>query len=358
MPQGGWINLGGPGWFHDVVDVQVSLNCDRKIPMRNYLFIDDCMLFDSKDKITGSIKVKSPNNGSIWHYGLKIRLDQSISFYESFRSVELPSVEIDLEKEGYLGGEKEIPFEIDLSKHTFSETYSGENFSLRHVLVTTLIRPWYTFDVTDYQNIAIQNVAPVPAEGGVEFEVPPLVNELGEVVEDAPPKSHVMEITDCGGSASLDYGRWNFYLEDAVQGTIVFQGLTEPITTIDLLLMKIEQGDDESNESIVHELSVLAPKYAAEDAAKMEESDVDVPKAVGEPIMGDSQFPVKLELKDLDLTPTYLHGGNKGGDSDDLIHVRYYLRLRLANASGGLFWNTNEVFLFRKALTGMIQIDV
>ncbi len=66
------------------------------------------------------------------------------------------------------------------------------------------------------------------------------------------------------------------------------------------------------------------------------ESDVDVPKAVGEPITGDSQFPVKLELKDLDLTPTYLHGGNKGGDSDDLIHVRYYMRLRLANASGGM----------------------
>ncbi len=29
---------------------------------------------------------------------------------------------------------------------------------------------------------------------------------LPKVVEDAPPKSHVMEITDCGGSTSLDYG--------------------------------------------------------------------------------------------------------------------------------------------------------
>jgi hypothetical protein len=34
--------------------------------------------------------------------------------------------------------------------------------------------------------------------------VPPYC--LPKVVEDAPPKSHVMEITDCGGSASLDYG--------------------------------------------------------------------------------------------------------------------------------------------------------
>lgn len=356
MPQGGWVNLGGPGWFHDVVDLEVTLNCDRKIPMRNYLFIDECKLFESKDKITGTIKIKG---GKIWHYGLKLRLDQSISFYESFRSVELPSIEIDLESEGYLTEDKEIPFSIDLSKNVFSDTYSGENFALRHVLVTTLTRPWYTFDVSDYQNIAIQNVGPLPSEeGGQEFVVPPLVNEMGEIVEEAPPKSHVLDIGDCGGAAKLDYGGWNFTLEDVIDGTIVFSGLTESITTIDVLLMKIEQGDDESNESIVHELSVLAPKFAAEDAAKIEESDVDVPKAVGEPITGDVQIPVKLELKDLDITPTYIHAGNKEGDADDLINVRYYLRLRLANSSGGLFWNTNEVFFFRKALSGMIQIDV
>jgi len=212
-----------------------------------------------------------------------------------------------------------------------------------------LTRPWYTFDVSDYQNIAIQNVGPLPSEeGGQEFVVPPLVNEMGEIVEEAPPKSHVLDIGDCGGAAKLDYGGWNFTLEDVIDGTIVFSGLTESITTIDVLLMKIEQGDDESNESIVHELSVLAPKFAAEDAAKIEESDVDVPKAVGEPITGDVQIPVKLELKDLDITPTYIHAGNKEGDADDLINVRYYLRLRLANSSGGLFWNTNEVFFFQE----------
>jgi len=351
--------LGGPGWFHDVVDLEVTLNCDRKIPMRNYLFIDECKLFESKEKITGTIKLKPPSGSNVWHYGLKLRLDQSISFYESFRSVELPSVEIDLEGEGYLSGEKEIPFSIDLSQNTFSDTYSGENFALRHVLVTTLNRPWYTFDVADYQNIAIQNVGPLPSEeGGKEFEVPPLVNELGEVVEEAPPKSHVLDIGDCGGTCKLDYGAWNFTLEDVIEGKIIFSKLDEPITTIDLLLMKIEQGDDESNESIVHELSLLAPKFAAEDAAKIEETDIDVPKAVGEPITGETEIPVKLELKELDITPTYIHGGNKEGDADDLINVRYYLRLRLANASGGLFWNTNEVFFFRKALSGMIQIDV
>jgi hypothetical protein len=52
---------------------------------------------------------------------------------------------------------------------------------------------------------------------------------------------------------------------------------------------------------------------------------------------GDVQIPVKLELKDLDITPTYIHAGNKEGDADDLINVRYYLRLRLANSSGGEF---------------------
>jgi hypothetical protein len=55
---------------------------------------------------------------------------------------------------------------------------------------------------------------------------------------------------------------------------------------------------------------VLPPKFAAEDAAKMEESDIDVPKvssqgqnaaqAVGDASPGDISLPIKLELKDLD----------------------------------------------------------
>lgn len=54
------MNLGGPGWFNDVFELDCEFASLRKLTLKGFLFQQDVPLFTTNEKIMGKIKVKSP----------------------------------------------------------------------------------------------------------------------------------------------------------------------------------------------------------------------------------------------------------------------------------------------------------
>ena len=52
------INLGGPGWFNDVFEVELVLDSPRKVVSRGFLFEQQVAVYKTDDVITGKVVVK------------------------------------------------------------------------------------------------------------------------------------------------------------------------------------------------------------------------------------------------------------------------------------------------------------
>jgi len=73
------LNLGGPGWFRDIFEIQLDLENEHKV-QSNYRHV--LMLLDNEieyienykpqDIIKGSIKIKAPPGKSIWQDGIYV----------------------------------------------------------------------------------------------------------------------------------------------------------------------------------------------------------------------------------------------------------------------------------------------
>lgn len=372
------LNLGGPGWFSDVFTLEASYDTKLQGTVTGLLTTEQAPLFDGHGIIRGKLKVSAPSGHKVFQSGISVRMDASVSFYDTLRTLELSSVEKEIFGEGYMEGDKEIPFELDLSEHVMNDTFSGYSFSLRHVLCFTLKRPWYTFDVMMLDSVVIQNVV----------ESLTITNGPG----------HVLEVPDCGGMCRFDYGKEAFHLGEMIAGTVEFSGLTRPIVLVDVLVLRIESGDEDNCEVVVAEHCVLrvpgtmpvtgsmahrdveearkARKMEAladlitdgeqdggmvvapADAVDEEETNSDIPGVGGgQPIIGAGTVPVALKLDAYDVTPTYtdiqpVDFDEAQPDEADQVNVKYHLRLRVMDDQMNCFWNTNEVFLYRNALKG------
>jgi hypothetical protein len=267
----------------------------------------------------------------------------------------------------------DFKFELDLSKIKYRdqpvmESYDGQKFDVRHSILVTVARPWYTFNVTRVQAIAIQTISPAPPSDDKARVVP---TQLGVVSRE--PK---IVVDDCGGVCTLAYARSHWNIGDTLMGTIDFSELKAPITVVKLVLYKIEVADGDTEEKTVKELAVVAPP-AAVVAASGTTMNADGTPAVPsspaaaaagaaaaavagnknirhEPVLGKETLNVAFVLqgdKDMVLTPTY----DELNDAENTVNVHYYLRLMLETGDGTKYWNTHEIIIYRASLTGLVS---
>jgi hypothetical protein len=68
-----------------------------------------------------------------------------------------------------------------------------------------------------------------------------------------------------------------------------------------------------------------------------------------EPVRGACSIPVTINLKELNISPTFVLGVE-----ETLTGVSYFLRLHLYDASGREYWNTHQVCIYRTNVAGII----
>jgi len=373
-------NFGGPGWFNDVFEVEIKLDSSRKVSLKGFLLEQNVPLYRSDEKVTGKVVVKSPPNRTVYHYGITIELESSIQFYESLNSVSVsPSSEaacVQISKDGAITGEVEVPFELDLALcknkdgSPVLESYDGEKFDVRHTLVVTIKRPWYTFNVTRVASIAIQHISPAPPSDAEARLVP---TQLAVV-----PRTPVVEVDDCGGKCTFSYGRAHWNIGDTLSGAIAFSELEKPIAMLKLLLYKIEVADGDTQEKSIKELIIVSPTaaIAPKPAAPVEGGAVPAPTAPAvtpvpavdgaklanvrtDPIRSNEVLPLAFvlqadESEGVTLGPTY----DELNESENPVNVHHYLRLFMEDVDGKKAWNTHEIILYRSKLAGLSSVEV
>jgi len=362
-----------------VFECEIQLDTTRKVSLKGFLFEQTVPLFRSDEKVTGkgasscanmanaqawrAVVIKSPPNRAVSHYGVRVELESSMQFYDSLNSISVtPSDEnagMEAAREGVVEGTIEVPFELNLALckgkdgKPMVESYDGEKFDVRHALLVTIKRPWYTFAVTRVTGIAIQNIAPAPASDDLARAVP---TQLG-VVSRVPS----IVVDDCGGTCTFSYGRAHWNIGDTIHGTLKFSDkLAKPLTAGRLVLYKIEIADGDTQEKTVKEIVIFGPAETAATPKEGEEAPPPRPApARTEPVVGgeslDVTFPLVAEPHGPSIGPTY----DELNDEDAPVNVHYYLRILLEDGSAtkeapnnGKFWNTHEIVLYRSKLSG------
>ena len=339
------------------------MDSSRKISLKGFLLEQNVPLYRSDEKVTGKILIRSPPNRTVSHYGVQVELESSIQFYESLNSVSVsPTSEascIEVQGPSSISGEVEVPFELDLTKcrnkdgSPVLDSYDGEKFDVRHTLVVTLKRPWYTFNVTRVASIAIQTVSPAPPTDAEARLVP---TQLAIV-----PRVPVIEVDDCGGKCTFSYGRAHWNIGETLTGTIAYTDLEKPLTVLKLVLYKIEVADGDTQEKTCKELTIVSPAAAAAPKAEGEAAAVDnkLANVRTEPIKSGEVLPVAFMLvadenEGVTLGPTY----DELNDSENPVNVHYYLRLFMEDGDGKKAWNTHEIILYRSKLSGLTSVEV
>jgi len=362
----GLFNFGGPGWFADVFNVEIVLDKLREIDDPGDPFVlpwnswtGKCCLFLVNEVISGKIIVNSPPHRSVWHGGITVRVEEYLMGPETYGATESCALEILVLEPGYIKGETVVPFSLDLAQlegAVWNEWYSGKLLSLRHLLIVTIERPWYTFDVSRQIVLGLQKVEPAPS------------TSQGETTEGVP--SHVLNVLDCGGQCSFAYHIDSYNLGGDITGEIQLANLSVPVISLRILLIKVEFADGDVYESVLLEHTVvhnpnpapLPPPEAEikEEAGEELNEDLDQeqmmdytndPSVVktseeGVPIVGpikeNTDLSVKLQLcKVPKMTPSFISMAQVVPESEeDLCAVRYFVRL-LVLTSEKLSWNTN-----------------
>mmetsp|Transcript_22644 Transcript_22644/g.29389 ORF Transcript_22644/g.29389 Transcript_22644/m.29389 type:complete len:371 (+) Transcript_22644:225-1337(+) len=362
-------NFGGPGWFADVFELEIELDKNAEIDDPGDPFIlpwntwtGKCVLFETTDTITGKLKVSAPPNRKVWHSVITVRLEEYLVGPESYGASESCALEVEVKEPGYLQGETEIPFELkleDIEGATWNEWYTGKLLSLRHLLVVTIERPWYTFDVSRQLVVGLQKIDPAPQVS------------QGESVDGVLP--HVIQVLDCGGVCNMDYHIDSYNLGSHLKGTIQLSSLTNPVVSLRILLLKVEFADGDVFESILLEHTVIKnpnptpPEDSEEEEAEpmnLADDETVVKTQEGAevwmgPVSEDIELAVDIDLKAVaTMAPSFISMTQVPPETEeDLCAVRYFLRL-VVYTPPKFSWNTNEIFIHRSVSDVKFDLDV
>jgi hypothetical protein len=395
--------------------MEISLEGDRHIDVHTLLFQDKCPLVSSQELLRGKVRVVAPAGRSVWHDGISIQLDWSLSFFESLSTKESTAYKAEICKAGYLSGETLVPFEIDLRSVSDSllEAYDGEMFCVRHSLLVDIKRPWWTFNVLRSLVLAVHKVEPAPlAEEHVLNDdlalrkmyapapapaQPPaapgagaeptaldaaLADPASELAGADGARVHMLRVVDAARGLWMTYERSCLNIGDTFRGTVhlggglpgFLRGKIEPheaggrVVTVELVLYKIETGENDSSEIIVRVVPVDLGQGGAPAAAAAQAGDAELvaaeaahrdaqrderhmapepaPASLPEPPSEEVRLiPVELPLTNgpqlIELSPTIV---------DEVVSVRYFVRLVARDEADRAIWNTHEVVLYRAGL--------
>ena len=279
------LNLGGPGWFSDIVSIEPTIHTAHHVRAYNFLFHDALPLVDAGSTLSGTITVRPPSGWGVWTGGITIRVEEQLYFYESLRTVATRTFEEEVFAAQKVGPDTlAVEFELDLAGGRLTESYDGEIFSIRHLLTVTVKRPWWTFDVQKVQPLAFQRPARAAAAAADPRTSDAAITEqnraddldAGERVEASyaavdedgnvlVSRSNILCVSDYGGKCEMRFGVDGASgtvcaVGDTLRGTVRVWGMREGLALekILVLLYKIERGDGEEFECAIREVDVTA----------------------------------------------------------------------------------------------------
>ncbi|KAH8098229.1 hypothetical protein JL720_1161 [Aureococcus anophagefferens] len=310
-------NFGGPGWFHDVVEMEMHLDTDNVIrhPEDPYLMpyseYGECATYKIDDKITGVVSITSPPDAQVWITEVLVNVEQFAQFQRSvdgyqlaYRECVIPGTENGL----LVAGTVELPFELDL----------------KDVYPHGCLRPTYT-------GVALLHPPARRGDGeaalvrlrlrGAPPRAPPadMRGAQGEPRQAQRPRAghaaaHVLPLTDLNGECVLDYKTNCFNVEGRLSGLVSFRKLATPVKFVKIELIKVEWSQQESMDTAIWTNVLFPPK------AKLSESGWLKNKVVRlEPDEDGEQGPEVIELVEADAGaggPTFSEDVNFPVDLD------------------------------------------
>ena len=129
--------------------MDIKFNGERRVISRSFMVQETLPLFRADETITGVIRVVPPPNCTVSHYGIQLKLESSFVFFESMQSTDISTENgtAQVVEAQVVEGLTDYPFEFNLANFKLPDTYDGEIMDIRHSLVATIMRPWYTFNV-------------------------------------------------------------------------------------------------------------------------------------------------------------------------------------------------------------------
>mmetsp|Transcript_14234 Transcript_14234/g.23260 ORF Transcript_14234/g.23260 Transcript_14234/m.23260 type:complete len:332 (+) Transcript_14234:976-1971(+) len=328
------VNLGGPGWISDVFSLDIIVNQERTISCHSLLFQEKCPLVSSLETFTGYLKIVPPEGCTVRHNGIGLQFEWSLSFFETLSTTEHTVVELNLAEPGYIGEETLIPFEIDMAElaSKYVETYDGEMFCVRHSLLAKVARPWWTFDVISSLSLAVHkiNAAPLVEDHIVDDDTVPGSPAVCE---------HRLRVKDVNQGLYMKYERSCLNIGETFKG-VAYLGSSEGvddamrINRLQVAIYKIESGEGDSNEAVLHVQDIDLTKRDFIDGVDSTTLCYKV------------EIPITKGEANVEYTPTLV---------DPSLSVRYYVRLVATDTSSDeSHWQTHELVLYRATLAEVI----
>jgi hypothetical protein len=195
----------GLGWFNDIFQLRVYFDADLVDPHQvavatppsdededDAVYTSEVPLFVAGAAVQGFIRVVAPPGRTVSHNGISIVLRSTLVSADEDISSELREEEMDVVPEGKIAGTVDMPFVFPgVLTSGLANSYEGTLFSVRHVVVVTVARPWYTFEVTRTAGFGIQRLFDIPTRCSYALEL----SSSGETTETVAAVAE-------GGSAS------------------------------------------------------------------------------------------------------------------------------------------------------------
>eukprot|EP00903_Cladosiphon_okamuranus_P022088 g20311.t1 len=369
------VNLGGPGWFNDIFKVSVQVDTDRtwvdtlslSLVPRN-VFQRHCPLLDTSENITGTVTVEAPASKSVWLAGVTVTFEEHLMTVDSDTGELVGALEAQVATGQFIKDKAVFNFNLDLGlldghrRWPVRETYVGDLMALRHRLMVSAQRPWYTFNVYSQIPLAMECLSSAPDE------------DAGQDNEEGGP-NHVLVISDCNGRCDFDFGVDSFNLGDVLRGIVRFTDVTSPIVAAHVMLLRAEFMYGEASEVLVAEHTILGERRREKDRLSngltglteeerarqqfmspfVEQKDIHFVHTQEEgcrmeEVLGDVDIAVEVPLHSLPLTPSHMSLTQDiaaVNDEAELVGVRYYIRLIVEDGAQQAYWHTHEIFFHR-----------
>lgn len=432
-------NLGGPGWIKDILDVSIELDGNQQLVRDNgaqYTVPNEshngrAALFSTKSVIKGTVILTAPPDCSIFTQQVNIKLNEYVTFLDPYVTNELQDASTSTNisnEECYIVGKKSFPFEIDLENITsavtdisgeprpFVDDYIGGSYGIKHALIVTVERPFYTFPVVHHLPICLCTCSPAPPSSRgredviqTEEEFEALVSDelmqhlvsctleeqqseefcdaqeerirralRDQIERDSHTPNHLLRLVDIDAKKfEFDYSNDCQNIGDTLSGILTVEDLKVVMANCWLFLFKTEYFDGEMKEILMFEKELM-PSIIEN---KQE-------KGKGE---GEGEYAMSCKMKvDLNLTDLSedirLEGIDEGSSDDgevdffsiisptmtpipsntsedirdDKLSVSYFLKLAVdmpTRDGGDKYWVTNEIYLYRKMLPKFLNLD-
>jgi hypothetical protein len=244
--------------------------------------------------ISGTVTLTTAQQRKVHHLGVKVTVEEYIHFMDPYVPTRLKYVNDTIAQEDTVEGETVYPFRIPLSSLRkaaakaaplvsgdktgeypnlthWLNSYTGNSFAIRHMLIVEVYRPWYTFNVYRYKNLSFQLMdednnqnhiqhPPSLAKSEQEEEadssgfslLPP--HEAADMNRIVPETFHVDGLTSTGkcrvtlhsthinlARSPLGYSRGGAAGDGAIiRGTLQLQDLQETIVAAKCMLLRAE----------------------------------------------------------------------------------------------------------------------